>query len=226
MKITIHQPEHMPWVGYFHKMAQADIYVLLDNVQFKKNNWQNRNRIVDRQGNVQWLSVPVQLSDHFNSTIRETRLDASPVWRRKYLGRIHDAYCRHPFYAQYVDRIREIVMADRELICDLNYDLITFFRQILGLSNRLVWASELGVDGKSSELLLNICTSLNADTYIAGPDGRTYMDMDLFEQAGVAVEFHAFTPPIYPAAHYHPALSTLDLVMNAGPDSARLLGIA
>lgn len=226
MIATIHQPEHMPWTGYFHKMAQCDVYVLLDDVQFKKNNWQNRNRIMDNQGKVQWLTVPILLKGHTSSTIDKTRINYSERWQKKYWGRLSSAYSKAPFYAEYADRIKDIVFADHALIVDLNIALIDFFRQVLGIDNTIVRSSQIETSGSRTELLVSICRAVDADTYITGPDGRTYMDMNLWEEAEVDVVDHRFTPPVYDCPNFEPGLSCLDLIMHHGPESARILDIS
>jgi hypothetical protein len=225
MVVTIHQPEHLPWTGFFHKMSQADVYVLLDVVQFTKNNWQNRNQLVDRQGQAFWLTVPVMMKGHTSNAIKDIQIDNQQDWRRKYWGRLEQAYCRHPFYAQYAPALREIVMQPCDRLVDLNLALIRFLREALGLGNRILCASELPVSGVRSELLLDICRKLEAKTYLSGPSGRDYLKQEIFAEAGIALEFHTFKPPVYPAPHYLPALSTLDVLFNHGPASAALIDI-
>ena len=226
MLVTIHQPEHLPWTGFFHKMAQADQYVLLDTVQFTKNNWQNRNKLVDRGGRDFWATVPVLLKGHTSTTINDIRIDKSGDWRSKYLSRIEESYRRHPFFDKYAAVLREIIMRPSERLVDLNYALIDFFRSELGIKNRICRASELGAIGKRSELLLDICRKLGAKNYLSGPSGRDYLDKDIFAKAEVKIIYHDFLPPVYSAPHYIPCLSTLDLLFNHGPRSAAILGLS
>lgn len=226
MIVTIHQPEHMPWPGFFHKMSQADVYVLLDNVQFKKNNWQNRNRIMARSGEEQWLTVPVKLKGHTDTTICEIEINEQQDWRRKYWGRINDSYCKHPYFRTYADQLSVIVNRGHSHLRDLNRELIDFFRGVLGIYNRLVWASELPVKGKSTELLTSIVKTVGGDTYISGPDGAKYMDLELFAREKIELLFHRFSPPTYEARNgFLPGLSTLDVIMNHGEKSASIIGI-
>lgn len=226
MIVTIHQPEHMPWPGFFHKMSQADVYVLLDSVQFKKNNWQNRNRIVTRKGEEQWLTVPVELKGHTDKTIREIRINDQQDWRRKYWGRINDSYCKHPYFKDYADDLSRIIHLGHARLCDLNCDLIDFFRSVLGVDNRLVWASELPVEGESTQLLISILKSLDARTYISGPDGANYLDLDAFAHEKIEVVFQRFSPPTYYARNgFRPGLSMLDMIMNHGASSGSIAGI-
>lgn len=225
MIVTIHQPEHLPWTGFFHKMAQADIYVLLDIVQFTKNNWQNRNKLVDPNGREFWATVPVLLKGHTSTTIRDIRIDNSQDWRRKYWARIEDAYRKHPFFNRYAREVHEIVMEPFDRLVAFNSRLIDFFRKALGIRNRLLMASDLRPSGKRSELLLDICRKLGAATYLSGPSGQDYLKKEIFQEAGVEIQYHSFAAPVYPAPRFVPCLSTLDLLFNHGPESSQLIGI-
>lgn len=226
MIVTIHQPEHMPWSGYFHKMAQADVYVFLDNVQFKTNNWQNRNRIIDRHGKEQWLTVPVKLKGHMQTIIRRIEINNLSDWRRTYWGRIKDSYCKHPYFTLYSEKLQEILNRNHTYLYEINRDLIDFFRAELAISNKLVWASDLDVSGQSTELLLAIVKAVQGTVYLSGPDGAHYMDLERFKQENVPVIFHEFTPPVYIGKNgFIPAPSTLDLLMNFGNKAADLIGI-
>lgn len=224
-RVTIHQPEHLPWLGFFHKMADCDVYVLLDSVQFTKNNYQNRNRLIDQNGTVFWSTVPVRMNGHIDKRIVDMELDNAQPWPRKVWGRIAGAYRRHPHFAALASELEGIFMKERQYLLDLNLDLIDFFRRQLHIDVPMVRSSTLAVKGARSELLLDICRKLDADTYLSGPAGRRYLDMPLFEAAGVALDFHAFTHPVYAAPHFQPYLSMLDLLMNHGPDSRAMLGL-
>lgn len=225
MILTIHQPEHLPWTGFFHKMSVADAYVLLDVVQFTKNNWQNRNRLVDREGHEFWATVPVLMKGHLSGTIRDMLIDNTQKWRRKYWGRIEQAYCRHPHFGAYAPALREIVMRPCDRLVDLNVTLIDFFREALGIRTPIRMASDLGVSGKQSDLLLATCQATKADIYLSGPSGRDYLNRAVFEQAGIALDFHCFRAPVYDAPHYLPGLSTLDILFNHGPQAGAIIGL-
>ena len=226
MIVTIHQPEHMPWAGFFHKMSLADKYVILDNVQFKKNNWQNRNRIISRNGDAQWLTVPVMLKGHTESTIRDIKINEQDDWRRKYWGRIHDSYCKYPYFSHYADQLKDVLNKRHSYIYELNCELISFFRNVLGINNEVVLASELSVQGNSSDLLVSIVKTVGGTTYLSGPDGSKYMDLDLFSKNNIEVIFHQFTPPNYTSDNgFIAGLSMLDLIMSHGEASASIIGI-
>jgi len=225
MIVTIHQPEHMPWLGFFHKIAQADVYVLLDNVQFTKNNWQNRNRFIDRYGKLFWLSVPVIMKGHTNKLFKDMLIANNLNWKRKYWGRLFDAYCKHKYFKVYESELYNIlVSSDYEFLFDLNYEIIQFFCRQLKINTKIIRASALNVHGKQSALLAMICTELGASVYLSGPSGRDYLDVSLFKNNNIDVQFHHFINQKYTMMDGH-NLSTLDLLFNHGDDSRSIIGI-
>ncbi len=221
MIVTIHQPEHQPWLGYFHKMSLADTYVILDTVQFRKNYFQNRNRILGGNGPM-WLTVPIQTKGHTEQTLATTRISHVQKWQKKYWKSICLNYSKHPYFELYIQGVKSIVLAPYEFIVDFNMALIDFFTKTMEMDVKFVKASNLGVDGKRSHLLLDICRTLDADIYLAGPSGADYLDTEIFDQAGIGVEFHAFSHPEYPQygqRKFVPYMSVMDLLFNCGPES-------
>jgi hypothetical protein len=228
MRVTIHQPEHLPWLGFFDKMTDCDVYVLLDNVQFSKSakNFQKRNRLIDLNGTVFWSTVPVCMAGHTDKQIADMELDNTQPWPRKKWTRILEAYRHHPYFTALGPELESIFLSGHTLLVDLNLALIEFFRRQLEITVPMVRSSTLDVTGSRSELLLSICQNLGADTYLSGPSGREYLDTDLFEAGGVALDYHVFKHPIYVAPIFQPYLSTLDLLFNHGPESRAILGLS
>jgi hypothetical protein len=223
--VTIHQPEHLPWLGLFHKIDKADLFVLLDVVQFRKNYFQNRNRILGPNGPL-WLTVPVMMKGHTVATIETTLINNQVDWQKKHSKTIAACYGRHPNTDCVIPRIEEIYTREWTYIADLNEALIREFMAILGISTPAVRASELGVTGNGSDLLLNITRRVNADVYLSGPSGRDYLDESLFDVAGIQVRYEEFHHPIYPQhqrSDFSSHLSTLDLLCNCGPDSLSII---
>lgn len=223
MIITIHQPEHMPWPGFFHKMAMADQYVVLDHVQYKKGNYQNRNRLISKLGEMYWCSVPLE-SGRYSDLIMHKKISVAP-WRRKYLNRIADSYQGCLYYSEYYDDVSNIINSGHEYLVDLNLELINWFRGVLKIDTPMLRSKDLDVQGYRSELNLNICKELKATTYLSGPSGRDYLDYSSFKDAGVDIVFHDFVSPKYQSVHYKSGLSMLDVLMNCGPDSRSVLGL-
>lgn len=223
MRVAIHQPEFLPWLGFFDKMIRADLYIVLDNVQFSKNGFQNRNRLLDREGNTFWATVPVKSAGHTTRRIMDIEIDNSQCWQRKLWGRIHSSYCRHPFFPSLGPELELIIQQSHPSLIALNLELIFFFRRYLNITVPMVRASELDTVGNRSELLLSLCTQVGATTYLSGPSGRDYLNTKLFLSEGINIEFHRFTNP----KQHQPGnlnVSCLDWLLNYGSASRSWLG--
>ena len=228
MIVTIHQPEHMPWLGYFNKMAKADLYVILDSVQFEKNYFQNRNKIVGSNG-VQWLGIPVQMKGHMDGSIRDTKIFGDAKWRVKYLNTVRMSYAKHPYFKEVYPVVEAAIMTETEYIADINIAILTAFAEKMGIRPKFVRSSELGVNGLKSDLILDICKATNATMYIAGPSGRDYLDVESFRAAGIEVTYNDYTHPTYPqkkTEEFVPYMSSLDLFMNCGFEEGKRIIMA
>lgn len=223
MRVTIHQPEHMPWPGFFHKMINADLFVILDSVQYRKNYFQNRNRIVGDSGDPIWLTVPTR-NVSFDELICEKLIDkASNLWPRKYLNLIKNCYAGTEFYKDYSEDLFQIINSNFDKLADVNLAIIMYFRKHLGIAGEVISASTLPYSGNKSDLNLEICKAVGANEYLSGPSGRDYLNLDSFSQAGIRVLFNDYNPPIYSSPNYHPYLSTIDLLFRHGPDALNII---
>lgn len=229
MIITIHQPEHLPWLGLFNKIAKAEKFVILDSVQYEKNYFQSRNRIIGTNG-VQWINIPVTIKGHVRGTIATTEISqigGNAKWREKYLRTIEQSYRKYPFYSEVYPIIEKAISMDTKYFCEINIVLIKEFCEKLSIYPEYIRSSELNVNGLKSTLILDICKEVRADTYIAGPSGRDYLDVDSFIKAGIGVKFNDYTHPIYPqlrSKEFITHLSAVDLFMNCGfEDSKKII---
>lgn len=213
MKLAIHQSQYLPWPPYFRKIARADCFVLMDAVQYQKNGVQNRNRIRNRQGEF-WLTIPVTGS--LNDTIADKRC-ADAKWSRRHWKSIQAAYGRAPNWPVYRDALEELYHREFETLGQVNADFLGFFLQALGIETPVVLLSSLDVEGRKSDLVLNICRSLGAGTYLSGHGAEAYLDASAFAQAGIRIEYIESRPPLYAQMHgrFIPGLSMLDMMLNA-----------
>lgn len=228
MIVTIHQPEYLPYLGFLDKADQADVLVLLDCVQYKTNNWQNRNRVLGSHG-VTWLTVPVLHRGHTSRTIREMRINNAVSWGRKHWLTAYYSYQNHPFFAEYASFFQDTWTRHWERIAELDEYVLRYLCDVMGIRTRLVRASDLAPKGSRSHLLLDICQRLKADAYLAGVGARDYLDYSIFHQAGVTVLVHCFQHPVYPQhgqSDFISHLSSLDLLMNCGPESVNIIRFA
>jgi hypothetical protein len=229
--VTIHQPEHLPWLGFFNKIDQADLFVLLDVVQFRKNYFQNRNRILG-PGGTAWITVPVQTKGHMSRTILDMEIGHVPQgkgggdWRDRHRDQIRSAYGSHPQFDVVFPGLDRLYMQEWRYLVDVNEAIIRHFISLLGITTPIVRASQLDVDGSSSSLLLHISRRVGADVYLSGPSGRDYLDESMFEAAGVEVRYQEFRHPTYPQSgrtDFTSHLSTIDLLSNCGQDSLSII---
>ncbi|WP_162467326.1 WbqC family protein [Streptomyces cavernae] len=209
MRVTIHQPEHLPWLGLLAKVAASDMWIVLDSVPFRKNYFQNRNRVL-LDGKPIWLTVPV--NSPFGTPIRDVRIAGTPHWQRKYQGRLTQAASGTPG----ADRLEGLLAligeaAPGSLLADLNLRIADWLFAQFDVKVPRIHSGDLAVAGSKSELILNLCAAVGADEYIAGPSGRDYLDLAAFAGRGITVRFFDFDHPEYPQARpFVPCLSAVD----------------
>jgi len=207
MRATIHQPVYLPWLGYFHKMAQGDIHVFLDDAQYSKNNLFNRNVIPAFTGEL-WLTVPVKYKGNSTAAIREIKIDNTQKWRKKHWQTIRHIYGKAPFWKTYGGLFEKIYQRDWEFLADLNMELAKLLAGLFGIKVKFIRSSGLGAAGVKNERLINICRAVGADVYISGAGARAYMDESLFLARGIKVQYQQFS---------HPSrLSAVDFLFKCG----------
>lgn len=220
----IHQPNYLPGLTYFDKIASADVFISLDTVQFIKRNWINRNRFKTAQGPI-WLTVPVQTKGRYTQSIVETEIDSERDWVPQHRGTIESAYRKAPYFDAYAPALFGALAQGWERLAVMNECLLRLCLQCLGIDTPFVRASDVGAEGSSTDLLINLCQAVGADTYLSGPGGRKYMEADRFAEAGIRLRFHAYQHPEYCQLHgaFEPDLSVVDLLLNEGPRSLEIL---
>ncbi len=219
--LVVLQPGYLPWLGFFDQMRRSDVFVYYDDVQFDKHGWRNRNRVKSAKGPV-WLSVPVLHSGAGPLRIDEVAIDGRQNWARKHVETVRQLYARAPHVKRYLPELEDLLLGRTwEKLVDLDLAAAALMCGWLGLERRIVRSSELAIDGGKSERLLNLCRHFGADRYLSGNAAQDYLDVDLFQAAGVAVEWQDYTAPVYPQQHgeFVPYLSVLDLILNVGPGS-------
>ena len=222
MIVAIHQPQFLPWLGYFDKMDQADFFCLLDTVQYKKNEWQNRNRIKVREG-WQWLTVPVTY--RFPQKIHEVGINQGVNWGRKHLQALRTYYSKAPFFDRYFPEFETLYGEPAEMLLEINVRTIFYLRDALGITTPIVRSSEMELSEEPTERLIDICSSVGANTYLAGRDGRKYMDLKKFSMAGLTIRFQDYEHPEYRQINgpFVSHLSVVDLLFNHGEKSLEII---
>ena len=230
MIVAVHQPHFLPWLGYLDRMARADLFIVLDHVQFERRNYQNRTLML-LEGRARWLTVPVVQRSQKERIVDkqiDNRADSSARhWGHNHFLTLRYAYRHAPFFNLYGAQLQEIFDGRWDSLVELNQTLLDYLREILDIRTPMVRSSTLGVAGRRSELILNLCQSVGADTYLCGMGGcRTYLDREAFARAGIKMEWQDFHHPRYPQCGDSPftqGLTALDLLFNCGPLSRSLL---
>ncbi len=226
MIATIHQPEYLPWIGFFSKMLNSDIFVLLDNVQFEKNNFQNRNRVRTKDGWI-WLTVPVITKGKSFQRIDEVEIDnlRNLTWQKKHFTALELNYSKAQFFREHKEFFKELYTKPWNKLTELNETIIKYIKEQLELKTRVVKVSELKAEGKSTELLIDILKKLNATTYLSGSHGKGYMDLPRFNEEGISVIFNEFEHPSYKQIYepFIPAMSIVDMLFTQGKEKSKEL---
>ncbi len=221
MIVAGHQPNYLPWLGFFDKMRRVDIFIIEDNVQFERQGFTNRNRILTSDG-VRWLSVPIE---HANKPllINEVKIanKGEPNWGRKHWLTIKHGYCKSPYWSEFSDFFEETYESEWDLLMDLNMHLIKGIMGFLGIDKPLVLSSSLHAQGKKTELIVAQCKEVGADVQLAGNGCREYIEKELFEQQGIKLMFQDFSHPMYPQSggEFVPNLSVVDYLFCTGAKS-------
>jgi len=221
--LAVLQPGYIPWLGFFDQLDRSDVFVFYDDVQYDKNGWRNRNRIKTPSGPM-WLTVPVK-SVALSQLIKDTEIDDTQQWRKKQINTIEQFYKKAPYFQQYFGDFRELLSNSWPNIAELDIAVIKYFAAQLGIVTTLCRSSELDIGGDKNERLINLCRHFNVNRYLTGNAAKTYLATDLFATEGVEVCWQDYFHPEYPQLHgdFVPYLSTLDLLLNCGPDSLEIL---
>jgi WbqC-like protein family len=194
----------------------------LDTVQFKKNEWQNRNRIRTAKG-WQWLTVPVL--QHFGQRIDEVLMNPTVTWKAQHLRALDMHYARAPYRNQYLAQLRDIYSAPWNKLSDLNKATVQWLLDAYGITTPVHRAGDYAARDEPTDRLIDLCQAVGAAEYLAGPGAEHYMDKPRFESSGVRLDIQVFQHPIYRQVYepFEPNLSALDLLLMQGPDALTTL---
>lgn len=219
MIVAIHQPNYLPYLGFFDKMKESDIFVIYDDAQFNKREFQHRNKI-RIYGGWEWLTVPVikkEIPIKEIEIVNEIQKN-KPHWSKIHFREIHANYAKTEYFGIYEEELRGIYEKKYERLVDLNMDLIKFLMKAFDINVKTVYASKFEFKTKSSKKNLDIVKSEGGDVYLSGPAGQNYLDVSLFEKDGIKVVFQDFKHPVYKQRYegFVPNMSAIDALFNIG----------
>lgn len=222
--VGIIQPNFIPWRGYFDFIRDVDVFVFLDDVQYTKRDWRNRNRIRTTDGGSRWLTVPVRAAQ--GDLIREVGIDMSSEWRTEHAHVIEANYRNAPFFAEVFEMLEESYRRHHRL-SDLDIDLCQRVMKRLGISTPTVRSSELNAPGRKDEKLIEITRQLGGTRYLSGPSAKAYIRPELWDAAGIELTYKVYSDyPIYAqiSEPFDPHVSIIDLLSMVGDKAAGFIG--
>jgi hypothetical protein len=213
--VSIHQPNYIPWLGYFYKIAQADIFVFLDDVQFSNQGMQNYHYIKTPQGSFR-LKIPVKKT--FGESINQVLINNELDWKKKHLKTIEVNYKRSEYFEEVFSDLEFLFSSDHYCIADLDRHLIEFICNKFGISTKLINASELNIHSQREEKILDICDALDCKIYYSGTGARAYQNESNFGKRGIELRYSQFQPFEYTQlwGTFQVNVSVLDYLMNCG----------
>jgi len=224
MILSCHQPQYLPWLGYFDKIQKSDIFVFLDNVQYKKREYQNRNQIKTKDG-PQWLTVPVQTKHKYEQLLCDVKIDNSLDWRRSNWHALEVNYGRAGHFDEHRAFFENLYAKDWDGLAALNKSVIQYVIKYLGIGTPVDSDSRLSAEFRSTDRIIEICRSFNADTYLSGAGGRAYLEEEKFSGNNITLVYQDFKHPEYGQlfGDFIPYMSVIDLLFNHGKDSINIL---
>jgi len=222
--VAIHQPNYLPWLGYFHKMKKANIFIILDNVQLPGKGLSNRNYIKGKDGKKVLLTVPIKKLNGVNSTYIDAIPDYSKHWQREHLNKIKDAYLKAPYFDKSFELIESVVLQKQDNLSKLNTEFIEKICNLLEIKTQIVLASSL-IDSQlqKNERNIDLCLQKGAKTYLSGQGAKKYNDENLFVQHQLNINYQNFEAPVYKqlGEGFMPNLSVLDVLFNMPIDEIK-----
>lgn len=214
--VSAHQPAYFPWLGYFHKLMVSDVFVIMDDVQYEKNSFINRNKILQRGDSV-WLSVPVITKNHKKKTIRDMKVE-NRRWKRKHLMTVQQTYKKAPFFDEVMPIIESALSVDSDFLIDhTNHQLKTLLAY-LGIETQIKFASELNICESKLDYVIELTQKTNGDIFVFGAQGKDYADTQVLSGVGIRPHFQDYRHPAYEQCNqvFVPYMSVIDGMFCAG----------
>lgn len=218
------QPVYLPWLGYFEQMALCDEFMFLDDVQYTKQDWRNRNRIRTKDG-CMWLTIPVKRG-HLGQLLNETQINHQLNWHRKHLAALEMNYKPCHYYAEIIELYEAVFSTRPERLVDLTIPLIKAFARYMSMDTVFTRSSDLDVQSRDKQgRVLELCNLRGAEIFYTGLAAQDYIKDDVFAKGDVKPVFQNYIHPVYEQHFqgFESHMSILDLLMNYGPQSREIL---
>jgi len=212
--ITIHQPDFIPWLGFFDRWNKSDLFIILDDVQFLRQGWHHRDKIKTPNGS-KWLTIPIKKKGKYFQDINQTRIDESGNWRKDHLNLISSLYKKAPQFNKIYPEIEKLYTKKTSNLMEFNLDFLFFIAKKIEIKTSTVFSSEYSINAKGTNRLVELVKQFKGTIYLTGTGSKSYLDESLFLKENIKVKWHDFTPPSYNQLYngFEPMLSILDMMM-------------
>lgn len=224
-RVAIVQSSYIPWKGYFDLIRAVDEFILLDDVQYTKRDWRNRNQIKTPRG-LLWLTIPVQVKGRYLQKINET-LVAHPDWPQEHWRAIVHSYARASYFDRYRSRFEELYLNCQErYLSRINHRFLMALCSMLGIETTVSWSGDYESQGTKTERLIHLCQKAGGGEYLSGPSAQSYLKQELFGEAGIRLSFADYSgypeyPQLFLPFEHH--VSIIDLIFNEGPHATHYM---
>ena len=218
-KVAIVQSNYIPWKGYFDLINLVDKFILLDDVQYTRRDWRNRNKIKTHHG-VHWLTIPVKAKGNYYAKIREIQV-SDDSWATRHWSVIVHNYRKANYFGKYRDFFSELysMQLSEKYLSKINYNFIQAICELLGIKTQILWSHEFTLPEGRTERLVSLCQQVGAKEYISGPSARQYIKPELFTQVGIQLSYIDYSGypeynQLFPTFSHE--VSIIDLIFNEG----------
>jgi len=214
MIISAHQPAYNPWLGFIHKILLCDTFVVMDDVQFEKNSFINRNKIL--QGNSEvMLTIPVKTKDYKSKMVRDIEV-VDARWQIKHLKNIEQAYKKSQYFDAIFDDLKKIYSIKSNFLIDYTNAYLDFIVKQLEIKSTIVFASNLNIESKKLDYVCELTQKLDGELFVFGSQGKDYADLDYLKTKNITPYFQEYQHPSYhqSSKEFHPYMGIIDLLFN------------
>lgn len=222
---TIHQVNYLPWLGFFNKIKNSDVFVMFDITDYEKNSIQNRNKIRTADG---WcyLTIPIN-KICYRKPFYTVKMPANKKWKQNHWKAIELNYKKTDYFASYQDSFKEIYSRDYETLMELNSKIILYLLEQFDINVEIIKTTDLNLNRelKKTDMLVEILQAVKADTYLSGLSGKKYLEGKKFKRAGINLAYQNFKHPIYKQRYpgFELNMAAIDLLFNMGEKSKELI---
>lgn len=225
-KIAILQSNYIPWKGYFDIINMVDEFILYDDMQYTKNDWRNRNKIVTQSG-IKWITIPIETKGKFFQKIKDAKV-VDNKWCMKHWQTIQCNYAKAEFFREYADLFYKLYKEceNEEYLSNINYKFIKLICYILEIDTKISWSSEYVLADGKTERLVELVKSAGGDYYLSGPAAKDYIEEKYFREANIKLAWMDYSNyPVYNqlSKEFEHRVSVLDLIFNEGPNATKYM---